>query len=142
LLLAAVLGAKRANRGATLPEEGRSHAFRVSHALVLAGAMGVLLLVSALLQRQFGSTGVLFASAAVALAELHAAAASLAQLAADSQLPLHTASWGLVLMLLVSALAKSVLAFVSGGTSYGWRVAAGLLLMASAAGFTLLVQSR
>jgi uncharacterized membrane protein (DUF4010 family) len=139
LLMAAAFGALRANRGTALPEEGRSQAFRLSHALVLAGVMGILLLVSAWLQRQFGSTGVLFASAAVALAELHAAAASLAQLAADSQIPLHTASWGTLLLLLVSAVAKSVLAFVSGGRGYGWRVSAGLVLMAAAAGLALLL---
>jgi len=104
--------------------------------------MGMLLLLSAWLQRQFGSAGVLLASAAVALAELHAAAASVAQLAADSQLHPGTASWGLLLLLLVSALAKSVLAFVSGGLNFGLRVTAGLLLMATAAGLTLLMQSR
>jgi hypothetical protein len=79
----------------------------------------------------------------VALAELHAAAASLSQLTADSQLQAGTATWGLLLLLLVSALAKSVLAFVSGGWNYGWRVAAGLLAMAATAGLTMLmVQGR
>jgi uncharacterized membrane protein (DUF4010 family) len=140
LLIAATLGALRAGRSAQLPEEGRSQAFRLSHALFLAGAMGILLLVSAWVQGRYGNAGVLVASAAVALAELHAAAASLAQLAADSQLETHAASWGLLLLLLVSALAKSVLAFVSGGANYGWRVAAGLLLMTGAAAATLLLQ--
>jgi uncharacterized membrane protein (DUF4010 family) len=142
LLMAAALGALRAGRGAQLPEEGRSQAFRLSHALMLAGAMGLLLLLSAWLQGRYGSAGVLVASAAVALAELHAAAASVAQLAADSQLDIQTASWGLLLLLLVSALAKSVLAFVSGGANYGWRVAAGLLLMTAAAAVTLLLQGQ
>lgn len=137
LLMAAASGAVRADRSAALPEEGRSHAFRVSHALVLAGAMGILLLVSAWLQMRFGSAGVLFASAAVALVELHAAAASIAQLSAESQLQPGTASWGLLLLLLVSGIAKSVLAFASGGAAYGWRVATGLLLMVAAAGSTL-----
>jgi uncharacterized membrane protein (DUF4010 family) len=137
LLTIAAFGALRAGRNAELPDEGRSQAFRLSHALVLAGAMGILLLVSAWLQGRYGNTGVLVASAAVALAELHAAAASLAQLAADSQLDTQTASWGLLLLLLVSALAKSVLAFVSGGADYGFRVAAGLLTMVGAAGIAL-----
>jgi uncharacterized membrane protein (DUF4010 family) len=141
LLMAAASGTLRAGGSASLPEEGRSQAFSLVHALVLAGAMGMLLLVSAWLQEQFGSAGVLFASAAVAVAELHAAAASIAQLAADSQLEPDVATWGLLLLLLVSALAKSVLAFVSGGAKYGWRVASGLLLMAAAASITLLLQA-
>jgi uncharacterized membrane protein (DUF4010 family) len=139
LLVAAASGAMRAIGGPAVPDEGRSRAFRLSHALVLAAAMGILLLVSAWLHKQFGSAGVLIASATVALAEVHAAAAGLAQLAADAQIQPRVAAWGLVLLLLVSALAKSVLAFASGGASYGRRVAAGLLLMAGSAGLTLLL---
>jgi uncharacterized membrane protein (DUF4010 family) len=99
--------------------------------------MGVLLLVSAWLQRQFGSIGVLFASATVALAELHAAGASISQLASEARLPVSTASWGLVLLLFVSSAAKTVLAFVSGGGRFGWRVGAGLLLVPAVAGLIL-----
>jgi hypothetical protein len=50
-------------------------------------------------------------------------------------------TWGLVLLLLVSSLAKTVLAFASGGAGYGWRIAAGLLLMPATAGVTLLIKA-
>ena len=70
-----------------------------------------------------------------------AAAASIAQLSVDNQLPPATASWGLMLLLLVSSVAKTVLAFISGGAGYGWRVGAGMVLMAAAASLTLYLQS-
>jgi uncharacterized membrane protein (DUF4010 family) len=124
-----------------LPDAGSSQAFRVSHALMLAAVMAVLLLLSAWLQRQYGSTGVLVAAAAVALVEVHAAAASLSQLSIDSQLPLATVTWGLVLLLLVSSLAKTVLAFASGGAGYGWRMAAGLMLIPVVASVVLLIKA-
>jgi uncharacterized membrane protein (DUF4010 family) len=113
----------------SLPQTDNARAFKLSQALLLVGLMAVLLLVSAFLRSRFGSAGAMVAAAAVALVEVHAAAASLAQLAAGQQLPLLPAAWGLALLLAVAALAKAVLAFMSGGAGYGWRVAAGLVAM-------------
>jgi uncharacterized membrane protein (DUF4010 family) len=121
-----------------LPASGKARAFHLSHALLLVGLMALVLVASALLQKQFGSTGVLLAAAAVAMAEVHAAAASIAQLAAEQQLALQAASWGLVLLLLTAGLAKAVLAFASGGPRYGWRVATGLLAVPLAMGLVML----
>jgi len=132
LLLVATAGTLR-QRSASLPEQGRSSAFRISHALLLAGLMGVLLLLSTWIQQQFGGAGVLIAASAVALVEVHAAAATLAQLASDAQLQMEAAGWGLVLLLLVSSIAKTVLAFVSGGSAYGWRVGLGMAVVPLAA---------
>lgn len=126
LLAAALLGVLRHESVTSLPASHTPRAFRLSHALLLAGLMGLLLLVSAWLQHQFGAAGVVAASAAVAVVEVHAAGASLAQLAASGQLELSSASWGVVLLLAVSALAKGSTAFISGGRAYGWRVASGL----------------
>lgn len=112
-----------------LPAGERSRAFHLSHALLLVGVMGVLLMASAILQRQFGSTAAVLAAAAVAVVEVHAAAASLGQLAAQEQLTLMPAAWGLVLLLLVGSITKSTLAFLSGGVKYGFQVAAGLMTM-------------
>ncbi|HXR51089.1 MAG TPA: hypothetical protein VN762_03040, partial [Steroidobacteraceae bacterium] len=69
--------------------------------------------------------------------EVHAAGASVAELAAGEQITLVAAAWGLVLLLLVSAAAKSVLAFASGGRAYGWRVALGLLLVPACSAFVM-----
>jgi uncharacterized membrane protein (DUF4010 family) len=126
MLAAALLGVLRQASVNNLPSDRAPHAFRLSHALLLAGLMGVVLLASAWLQRWFGAAGVVAAASAVALVEVHAAGASLAQLASSGQLDLPAAGWGLVLLMSVSALAKGGTAFISGGRAYGWRVASGL----------------
>ena len=126
LLAAALPGVLRHETVSNLPADRTPRSFRLSHALLLAGLMGVVLLVSAWLQHWFGAAGVVAAAGAVALVEVHAAGASLAQLAATGQLELSSAGWGVVVLLAVSALAKGGIAFISGGRPYGWRVASGL----------------
>lgn len=139
LLALALLGVLRRPSLKNLPGSENSRAFHLSHALLLVGLMALLLLASALLQSRFGSGGVLLAAAAVSMVEVHAAAASIAQLAAHEQLEIGTASWGLVLLMGVSGAAKSVLAFVSGGPAYGWRVATGLIAVPVAMSAVLLL---
>jgi uncharacterized membrane protein (DUF4010 family) len=121
----------------SLPTSATPRAFRLSHALLLAALMAVLLVVSAWLQKLFGSTGAVAAAAAVALVEAHAAAASIAQLAGGGQLAMPAARWGVVLLLVMAALAKSGLAFFAGGSRYGWRVAPALWVSPLAAGLVV-----
>jgi uncharacterized membrane protein (DUF4010 family) len=134
LLGSALSGVLRHESVSSLPAERSPRAFRLSHALLLAGLIALVLLLAAWLQRWFGSIGVVAAACAVALVEVHAAAASLAQLASTGQLDLASAGWGVILLLAVSAGAKSGAAFVSGGRKYGWRVALGLAIVPLVAG--------
>ena len=112
--------------------------FKLSSALLIAVIIACILLLSAWLQHAFGSTGVLVAGALAALAELHAAAASLGQLFASGNLPLTTAQWGVVLILAASATAKSALAFAIGGVKYGARISLGLATMVAGTSLSLL----
>ena len=73
----------------------------------------------------------------VAIAEVHAAAASVAQMSLRSEVSLAVSAWSVLAVLAASAMAKTVLAFVSGGTGFGWRVGAGLAGMVGAAVLTL-----
>lgn len=142
LLGGGVAGLWRAPRDAAdLPPEPQARAFRLRHALALAAIIAGVLLVSAVLQDVYGNRGALAAAILVALAEWHAAAASLAQLNAAGNLPVEQARLGLVLVLVASTVAKSVLAFGAGGPAYGLRVAAGLCGMCVAAGASLVLRS-
>jgi uncharacterized membrane protein (DUF4010 family) len=114
-------------------QEKRARAFRLSHALTFAAVVARVLLLSAWLHQVFGERGALIAAALAALAELHAATAGLAQLYAAAGIDLAYARWGVIALLLSSAISKTVLAFVSGGIAYGARVGAGLLAMLGAA---------
>jgi uncharacterized membrane protein (DUF4010 family) len=140
LVAAAALGLWHAPRDAkSLPDEPQARAFRLSHALIFAAVVVGVLLLSAWLQRLFGDAGALVAATLAALAELHAAAASLAQLSSGGGMGIPHARWGMLALLAASVLSKSILAFVSGGVSYGLRVSAGLVAMLVAATAVLIL---
>jgi len=100
--------------------------FRIGHALMLAGMISAVILISAWLTQQFGSNIALLASMFAALAEVHASAASLGQLVKSDAIDLQTAHWGFFGIMAFSAAAKSAVAWVSGGKAYGLRVTIGL----------------
>lgn len=133
LLLFAALGLHRTSGTDALPDEPSPRAFHLSHALMIAAIIAVVLLLSAWLQQIFGDAGALVAATLVALVEIHAAAASVAQLTVAGGLPVEHARWGVVALLAAGSLAKLVLALVSGGWRYGRYVGAGLVAMAGAA---------
>ena len=114
-------------------------AFKLSHALMLALLMGGVSLLSAGLQALFGGTGVMVTAVVVAIVEVHAAAASVAQMSLSSALPSSLASWSLVAVLASSAAAKTLLAGFTGGLAFGWRVGLGLWLMVLSATVTLML---
>jgi len=120
-------------RQAALPAEPAARAFQMRQALLLAVLIAVLLLLSAWLKRLFGPAGALVAAICVALAEVHAAAAGVSQLQAVGNLTLAQARGGLVALLAAAALAKVVVAAISGGRAYAWRVSIGLAGMIAAA---------
>ncbi|EFI60497.1 MULTISPECIES: DUF4010 domain-containing protein [Comamonas] len=138
LVLAAATGLLNRQKTATQTEFETERVFKLSTALLIAGTIALMLVLGAWLQHIFGSTGVLVAAAFAALAELHAAAASLGQLFASGSLPLPIAQWGLLVILASSAIAKSVLAFAVGGVKYGTRISLGLASMVTGAGLSLL----
>ena len=135
LTIAGALGMWHAPRDASAMPDKRpaARAFRLSHALLFVAIVAAMLALSAFLSMRFGGGGVLLASMFVALAETHAAAASVAQLFQAGTLPVDTARWGVIGMLAASVVAKSVVAFSTGGPRYGLRVTAGLLTMLAAA---------
>jgi uncharacterized membrane protein (DUF4010 family) len=94
LVLAAATGLLNRQKTATQTEFETERVFKLSTALLIAGTIALMLVLGAWLQHVFGSTGVLVAAAFAALAELHAAAASLGQLFASGSLPLPTLSGG------------------------------------------------
>ena len=117
----------------TLPPTSAANAFRLGHALMFALVIAAVLLVSEGLRQLFGQAGALAGATIAALGELHAAAASIASLAASGGLELATARWGVIALLASASLAKSILAFASGGPRYGAAVSAGLAAMVAGA---------
>ena len=105
-------------RDDTSGSEATKPAFRLTHALALAGLIAGVSLVAAWLQQVL-----------VALAEIHAAAATISQVSATGGMAMPVAVWGLVAVLAASVVAKAVVAWLSGGVRYGLLVSAGLVAM-------------
>ena len=112
-------------------------AFKISHALLIAATIGFVLLLSAWLRQLFGDAGTLVTAWIVALAEIHAAAVSVAQLAVEGSVQPEMVRWGVVGILASSAVAKVIIAWVSGGVKYALLVGAGLLAMVLACALTM-----
>lgn len=116
-----------------VPQTSGAKAFQLRHAVVIALVIAAVLLLSEGLRQLFGQAGALVGATVAALGELHAAAASVASLTASGGLELAQARWGVVTLLGAASVAKTVLAFVSGGVRYGGIVAVGLGAMVVAA---------
>lgn len=113
--------------GVQAPE--KASAFRLTHALLIAGLIAGVSLLAAWLEQVAGNAGALLAAVMVALAEVHAAAAGVAQLSANGSMTVEVARWGILAVLAASCVSKAVIAFACGGWRYGCLVALGLLLM-------------
>ena len=122
LAAGALPGIALASVDASMPGDAEGRSFKLSQALWLAAAMAALLLLAAWLRQWLGVTGALLAAIVVALAEVHAAVASLAQLFGAAALSDLQAQWGVVGILAAAALAKIVLAGVAGGRAYALRI--------------------
>jgi len=129
LLVSVAFGWHGAARDAISPPPLRSRSFRLRHAVLLAGVITLVLLISALAQQHLGRAGAVVTAAIAALAEWHAAAASLAQMQVAQALTTAQATTGLIVLLATSTLAKTAVAFASGGRPYGFRVGGGLVAM-------------
>lgn len=115
------------------------HAFKASHALFIAATISAVTLCAAWLREVFGDSGTLATSVIVALAEIHAAAVSISQLSQSEPVSLTHASWGIVAILASSMTSKIFLAYVSGGKSYGHKIAIGLSLSIATAVISMLL---
>jgi uncharacterized membrane protein (DUF4010 family) len=127
LLLVVLSALRRIDGDGAEPPTG--HAFKLTHAMGMASIIALMSLLAAWLQHVFGEVGVLVAALCVAWVEVHAAAASIAQLIQTGGMTPQWAHWALVAVLASSALAKTALAMVSGGVRYGLAVGLGLAAM-------------
>lgn len=103
-----------------------SRMFRFTHALYFAGFMAGVLVLSAILRDAFGEAGALATAFLAAIAEVHAAVASIGQLVGQGLMALDTARQAVLAVLAASVISRGVVAWVAGGTAYGLRVSAGL----------------
>lgn len=106
--------------------------FSVKTALILAAVIAVALVTSAALKAWFGQAGLVVASGVAGVADVHAAAISVASLAAASKLGPESAVIPILVAFSVNAVSKAVMAVISGGKDFSHQVILGLIMQVSA----------
>ena len=129
LLICAIYFIKKTDTQERLALPSTHHAFKASHALVIALTISAVTLCSAWLRSITGDSGTFAAAALVGLVEIHASAVSIAQLSRQDPIQSAYARWGVMAILTSSAISKIFLSYVNGSRGYGHRMACGLSMM-------------
>lgn len=106
---------------------GRPFEFR--HIMVFVAIVAAVLLVSAAALDWLGDAALPWTLAISGLADVHAAAASAAQLVAVDRVDPIVAARAIAGALAANSAVKLVVAFATGGRSFGWRLAPGVVAM-------------
>ena len=106
--------------------------FSIKTALILAAVIATALIASAALKVWFGQAGLVLASGVTGVADAHAAAISVASLAAASKLSAQSAVIPILVAFSVNSVSKAVAAVISGGKDFSRQVILGLIVQVSA----------
>lgn len=106
--------------------------FEPRHALAFAAVVSVILLLSAGVHRWLGDTGVQLAAGVSGLADLHAAAASVAQLVAAGAIEVGDGGWPVFVALIANSLSKLLMAWLRGGFGFFLRLLPGVIAIIAA----------
>ncbi|QNP42225.1 DUF4010 domain-containing protein [Lysobacter terrestris] len=109
-------------------------AFEPKHALVFVAIVAAVMLLSAAMLAWLGDAALEWTLAASGIADVHAAAASAAQLVAVGRIGAETAVPGIAFAFAANSAMKLVMAFLTGGRAYALRLAPGIVAMVVAFG--------
>ena len=142
--LAALLGAGLIGlRGRGVSVDGIAVApgrpFEPKHALTFVALVAVILLLSAGVHRWLGTTGIHLAAGISGLADLHAAAASVAQLSAGGEIAVADAGWPVGIAFVANSASKLFMAGARGGRRYLLMLVPGVLAIVASFAAALLV---
>lgn len=106
--------------------------FEPRQALSFAAIVSAILLLSALVHRWLGDAGVGLAAGVSGLADVHAAAASVAQLAAAGAIAPEHSGWPVLIALATNSASKLLMAWLRGGRGFALRLLPGVMLIVAA----------
>ncbi|HVI56004.1 MAG TPA: DUF4010 domain-containing protein [Luteibacter sp.] len=101
---------------------GSARPFDPWEVIRFVGMLGGMVMLTAIIGQYAGARSVPWLMIPAGLADVHAAAASVAQSVAGGQLDVPLASWCVLLAFTVSTVFKSILAALKGGRAYAMRV--------------------
>lgn len=103
--------------------------FEPVRVLVFVGILAGIMLLAAIARHWFGERSLPWVLAASGLADVHAAAASAAQLVSSKQVGVDPALVAITAALATNSLMKCLIATLKGGRAYAWRLVPGVVLM-------------
>lgn len=136
VVYASLIGWRAVNAGRVAIVSGTT--FSIKSAVVMVGGLVGILLITATLQPLFGGAGLIFGAAFGGIVDTHAAAMSIAAIVAAGQLAPADAVIPVLTAMTANALMKIIMAFGTGGRSFGLYIAAGVGISILAAWSTLL----
>ncbi len=130
----------QAARSTAPPPAAERRAFSIVAALLFAASLAAIMMLTAAAQPLLGNTGVALGAALGGIVDTHAAAMSVAALAASGRLAPDAAIIPILAAMTANASMKIGMAFTTGGLAYAQRIAGGIILsMAAAWGAALLM---
>jgi uncharacterized membrane protein (DUF4010 family) len=107
-------------------------AFAPRTALLLAGMLAIILVITAVLNRLYGTSGVLIGAGFAGLADVHTPTAAIASLAAGGQIDTKSAMLAVLIAITTNAASKTIVAAISPSRAFARRVIPGLALITAA----------
>lgn len=137
----AMLAGRHSHRDAvSAPGQLTGRAFKPGQVFGFVGIVAAVLLVSGMVLSWLGDRASVVALAISGFADVHASAASAAQLVTLQRLDADTAAFAVLLALAANSVTKLVVAFSTGGRAYGLRLLPGIVAMFVAFAGVLLLQ--
>ena len=106
--------------------------FEPRHALSYVAIVAAILLLAAIVHERLGDAGLAIAAGVSGFADVHAAAASVAQLVATTRIAADDAALPVTIALIANSATKFGMAWLRGGSAYALRVLPGLAAIAVA----------
>jgi uncharacterized membrane protein (DUF4010 family) len=113
--------------------------FEPKHVLGFVAILGTVMLLAAIARSQLGEASLAWVLAASGLADVHAAAASAAQLVASGNVQIQTGLVGVLAALASNSAMKCTVAVIKGGRTYALMVLPGVILMVAAFAVTMML---
>lgn len=105
-----------------------TNTFSVKSAFILAGMIGMVLIISAALKDQFGQVGLVIALGVAGFADVHAPTIAVASQAAARKLALENAAIPILVAFSTNTIAKALVAIASGCKAFSTQIIIGLAL--------------
>lgn len=129
-VMAALVANKRSfAKSVNLAEFYGKRVFEPLRALGFAGLLAGVMLVAAWLRSVLGESSVIWVLGVSGLVDVHAAAASAAQLQSSASIASTQAEYGMLAAFCANSLLKCLMAWLKGGSAYVLRVVPGIVLM-------------